>query len=126
MPIDTRYSLGDVIAVDALADLLPCAVLLVDADGRCDYENPAARRLPEAAREELRWLVTRALLIGEPVHDDALDWRAADGRPHRLTADVVPVRGDAGADAALVVASDATAATTLARWAPVMESLGRL
>jgi PAS domain S-box-containing protein len=55
----------------AYLELLPDAVVVVDAEGRVAYANPAAERLARAGRDEL---------VGRPL-DDAVPLRDASGNP---------------------------------------------
>ena len=55
----------------AYLELLPDAVVVVDADGRVAYANPAAERLARAGRDEL---------VGRPM-DDAVPLRDGAGNP---------------------------------------------
>ena len=55
----------------AYLELLPDAVVVVDAEGRVAYANPAAERLARASRDEL---------VGRPM-DDAVPLRDGAGNP---------------------------------------------
>ena len=129
--------------LDALLDQIDVGVLVLDADGRVAFANEAARRLrdddavaADAVVDRRRdgtvsWAsdlaTARALLTGETVRDEEVEYFAADGRRRWVRLSATPVRDAAGAVAAVVCTiADATAAKHDAAWAPVIESLARL
>ena len=67
---------------DAYLELLPDAVVVVDAEGRITYVNPAAERLAGAGRDEL---TGRALDDVVPLRDGAGNpWWTCTERLRRL------------------------------------------
>lgn len=124
--------------LDALLDQLDVGVLVLDADGRTAFANEAARRLRDDAGASadrrggpVSWAsdlaTARALLTGETVRDEEVEYFAADGRRRWVRLSATPVRDSAGTVAAVVCTiADATAARHDAAWAPVIESLARL
>lgn len=124
--------------LEALLAQLDTGVLVLDADGRVAYENEAARRLRDdgdllADRRSgpVTWAsdlaTARALLTGERVRDEEVEYFAADGRRRWVRISATPVCDASGAVAAVVgTLVDATAAKHDAAWKPVIESLVRL
>jgi len=124
--------------LEALLAQLEVGVMVLDADGRAAFANDAARRLRDdgdvvADRRSgpVSWATdlasARALLTGETIRDEEVEFFAADGRRRWVHVSATPVRDAAGDVAAVVCTlSDATAAKRAAAWTPVIESLARL
>jgi len=124
--------------LEALLAQLDTGVLVLDADGRVAYENEAARRLrddgdlladrrsgPVTLASDLA--TAHALLTGERVRDEEVEYFGTDGRRRWVRLSATPVRDASGTVAAVVATLvDATAAKHDAAWAPVIESLARL
>jgi PAS domain-containing protein len=114
-------------ALDGLVEQLPVGISIVDRNGRVVFANEAGQALAAECLETLQWLVTRALLTEEPVHEDAIEI-VAKGQPRRyVSAHVIPVRvAGVGVTAAFVTLSDVTARTRMRQWDPVIETLVNL
>jgi len=114
-------------ALDGLVEQLPVGISIVDRNGRVVFANEAGQALAAECLETLQWLVTRALLTEEPVHEDAIEI-VAKGKPRRyVSAHVLPVRvAGVGVTAAFVTLSDVTARTRMRQWDPVIETLVNL
>jgi PAS domain-containing protein len=127
--------------LDTLLAQVEGGVLVLDADGRIAFANEAARRLRDdgdlvTERRDrhggpVAWATdlatARALLTGETVRDEEVEYFGADGRRRWVRLAATPVRDAAGNVAAVVCTiADVTAAKHDAAWTPVIESLARL
>jgi PAS domain S-box-containing protein len=126
----------------ALLAQLPVGVVVASGKGRIvvTYENDAARRIlpsdsasvdrttPDGARyQKVEWAMARALLLGEVVRDEEIDFVLPDGTHRWLSVSATPIRTDPDRiDGAVVTFADVTAVKQAAAWQPVIESLYRL
>jgi PAS domain-containing protein len=114
-------------AVDTLVERLPVGVLLADRDGRVVYVSRAARRLDAERVEPVRWAITRALLLEDVVHRDALPVPVRGHARRWLDVDVAPVRDDERRiTGAIATVADVTPNVRVAEWGPPIEPLTRL
>lgn len=144
----TESRLGPAV-LHALLAQLPVGVLVTDRKGRIVYENDFARGVlangatvdrvtADGARysgfhadgspyQKMEWPMARALLLGEHVRDEDIDFLSPDGTRRWLSVSASPVRTVPGRiDAAVVTCTDVTAIKRAASWQPVVESLQRL
>ena len=139
-PRPTAPALSAAVA-EALLASLPVGVMLAGADGRLLYLNAAARRLradgevppqrrlrpdgPVAWATDLA--LARALLTGEVVRDEVVEYAGAGRRRRWVRIGATPVRDAAGAvRLGVLTVADATAERHEADWAPTIEALARL
>ena len=119
----------------ALLAQLPVGVVIADAAGRQLHANDAARRLRRSAdagraaapSAAVDLALARALLTGEVVRDEEVEYRDADGRRRWLRVSATPVRGAAGeVEVGVLTFDDVTAERCADAWRPAVEALARL
>jgi PAS domain-containing protein len=133
----------------ALLAQLPVGVLVADPKGRIVYENEFARHILASGEpvdrvsaddapyagfhadgtpyRKMEWPMARALLLGEIVRDEEIDFLSPDGTRRWLSVSASPVRVVPGRiDAAVVTCTDVTTSKQATAWRPIIESLQRL
>jgi PAS domain-containing protein len=141
--------LGPAVLHTLLAQL-PVGVLVTDRRGRIIYENEFARRVLAAGSlsgnritangapytglhadgspyQKMEWPMARALLLGETVLGEEIDFISPDGTRRWLSVSASPVHAAPGRiDAAVGTCTDVTELKQAAALYPLIESLQRL
>lgn len=133
--------------LQALLQQLPVGIVIAGRDGRFEYMNAVAATLmdeherarlslepwatladaPACELGPIHWIVARALLIGEIVRDEEVEYLDTHDEWRTLSVSATPVR-DARGEVERVVVSfiDVTLRNRARDWEPVMRSLSRL
>lgn len=132
--------------MNALLEQLPVGVVVAGRDGQVEYVNAMActllderRRTPETNAwrasppkqspqlDPINWIIARALLTGEIVRDEEIEFLDVQDEWRSLSVSATPVRDSAG-EVELVIVSfaDVTLRNRARDWEPVMRSLSRL
>lgn len=133
--------------INALLEQLPVGILVAGRDGHVEYvnaigcalvddprrahETPDIRSTPLATQsprlDPLNWIIARALLTGELIRDEEVEFLGARDEWRTLSVSATPIR-DVNGDVELVVLSfaDVTLHNRARDWEPVMRSLSRL
>jgi PAS domain S-box-containing protein len=133
----------------ALLAQIPVGVLVTDRKGRIVYENDFARNVlangatiervsadgagysgfhrDGSPYQKMEWPMARALLLGEVVRDEEIDFLSPDGSRRWLSVSASPVRVvPSRIDAVVATCTDVTSLKRAASWQPIIESLQRL
>src|SRR5207247_2030697 len=131
----------------ALLEQLPIGVIVTSRDGQVEHSNPIARALIDEHRllhavpepwlavpgdqcdafEPIRWLIARALLIGEVIREEEIEFVDAHDEWRTLSASATPIRGgDGEVEHVVVTFADVTLQNRARDWEPVMKMLSRL
>ena len=133
--------------INALLEQLPIGVLVAGRDGQIEYLNAtASAQLDERRRarettdswwaspekqspglDPFNWIIARALLTGEIVRDEEVEYLGAHDEWRTFNVSATPIR-DTNGDIEFVVVSfaDVTLRNRARDWEPVMRSLSRL
>lgn len=115
--------------LNALLAQLPVGVMVADPKGGVMYDNEFAHRIVDGGLpyDKAGWPLARALLLGEVVRDEEIDFVLPDGTHRWLRVSATPIRTVADRiDGAVVTFADVTAVKQAAAWQPIIESLYRL
>ena len=139
---ETLAAIADGRVLAALLEQLPIGVIVAAHDGRFEYVNPGARMFleehhrsrttdasldsPANGFEPVAWIIARALLTGEVVRDEEIEYLAGN-EWHTVSVSATPLRDDAGEiSRAVVTFSDVTARNRAHAWEPLVRSLSRM
>ncbi|HKW49980.1 MAG TPA: PAS domain-containing protein [Gemmatimonadaceae bacterium] len=133
--------------INALLEQVPAGILVVGRDGEVEYVNALACTLLDERRrarhtidvwraslaqesselDPINWIIARALLTGEIVREEEVEYLDAHDEWRTLSVSATPIR-DRNGDVELVVISfaDVTFHNRARDWEPVMRGLSRL
>ena len=133
--------------INTLLEQLPVGVLVAGRDGQIEYLNAtASAQLDERRRARepmdigsvspatqsaklgpLSWIIARALLTGELVRDEEVEYLGAHDEWRTFSVSATPIRDMEGEIEFVVVSfADVTLRNRARDWEPVMRSLSRL
>src|SRR5690348_16223228 len=90
-PSSTLRELESSPILSALLKQLPVGVIVASPNGQCTYENDIAAALRNEHAEPLRWAIARALLTGEVIRDEEVEYVDAHGEPRVLSVSATPL-----------------------------------
>jgi PAS domain S-box-containing protein len=127
--------------VGALLDQLPLGIVVASRDGQLEYVNPIAAQLfaehrraaddstanDAVALEPMRWIIGRALLTGEVIREEEMQYLDKGGHWRTLAVSATPVLPTyVGASHVILTFQDVTERNCGRDWKPLVESLSRL